>query len=532
MNEHELSGLDAELRAIRLDEGPRLVPLRLDQLEDRTRRWHAANPTISSRSEAVYRPPSPPRESRIYPLPLKTDGVSPLAGLFQMPELVPLILDSFDKPRDLAKICRVSREWCHIGRRRLYEHVWIRPWEDGCRRKIKLLFENLQQEPELCEMVKRLDVRFFPLATRGEERTQLDDQVQAAVGGMQRLESLVWTRDRSLNPAFFENITGLRHLRSLEISGHSYRYYDPSLIGVMPALTDLRIMMPDMNLKSKVAHITRDLSARPNGGLRGLGIICQNSSLIDDAVLKMIAPDLSYLRRLTLWGCSRVTRDGVHEILREAASEVEELSLDAVPHSGLLDLSVAPDLPRLHTLSLLITVPHHDPAYPILVPKDLPRLSLYPSLTSLHLTLSGAHLLLPLPSYQHLQAQLPQSLKKLSLINMVIASETLAAIITSNTALEELYISVNHRSTVLDCETLVGQGQNLRILHVNGPEEWGPNADDLRVLAERLRGLEEVGSGNRVYEVHRYLDEDGMSRTELSKWGKTYIPGYFTVWRA
>jgi hypothetical protein len=37
------------------------------------------------------------------------------------------------------------------------------------------------------------DVRFFPLATRGRERYELDDQVEKALTSMLNLESLVWT---------------------------------------------------------------------------------------------------------------------------------------------------------------------------------------------------------------------------------------------------------------------------------------------------------------------------------------------------
>lgn len=159
MDEHDLNTLDEELRAIRLDDGPKLQPLRLDQMFLRARQWREAHPESASISTPIYRPPSPRRYPRIYPLPLPLlppaetvdqgghelaretneekgvdDGgisplASPLASLFRYPELVPLVLDHFDRPSDLAKICRVSREWNAIGRQKLYEHIWIRPCE-------------------------------------------------------------------------------------------------------------------------------------------------------------------------------------------------------------------------------------------------------------------------------------------------------------------------------------------------------------------------------------------------------------------
>ncbi|WRT70742.1 uncharacterized protein IL334_007741 [Kwoniella shivajii] len=561
MDETMLHGLDAELRAIRLDDGPRLQPLRLDKMFLRARQWHAANPK-SYASEPIYRPPSPPKLPPIYPLPQplpihlvsssssipqngdkrkeRENGVSPLSQLFEYPELIPLVLDNFDQPRDLANICRVNKEWYSIIRKKLYNHIWIRPWEDGCHFKLVLLFDTLHKHPELCKLVRKLDVRFFPLAARGEERSELVDHVQTAIGEMANLESLVWTRDRSLNPSLLERIADLSHIRSLELSGHSYRYYDPALIGTMPALDDLRIMMPDPNLKSKLVDVIKSLSERKIGGLKGLGIICQSSSLIDDAILKTIAPNLSKLKRLTLWGCTRITKDGVFEILHESSNHIEELSLDAVSHSGLIDLSHAPSLPSLQVFSMTMTLPHRDiTRNSIVTSEDLPILPLSPSLTSLHLTLSGSHLFLPLTSYQNFQSQIPHDrIQKLSLINLVIASDTLTFILESNPNLEELYISVNGRSTVLDCQGLFEYGRNkLKILHINAPDKWGPNSDDLQILASKLENLEQIGSGNRVYEIHRRLEldqeEDELKvKTELCRWSKTWIPGYFQVWRA
>lgn len=118
------------------------------------------------------------------------------------------------------------------------------------------------------------------------------------------------------------------------------------------------------------------------------------------------------------------------------------------------------------------------------------------------------------------------------MINLVISTETLFTIL-ANQHLEELYISVNGRNTILDCPALNKTTSNLKILHVNAPEKWGLNADHLRDLAQTIRSLEQVGAGNRVYEVHRRLkDESDEVEVELSKWSKTTTPGYFQVWRA
>jgi hypothetical protein len=61
----------------------------------------------------------------------------------------------------------------------------------------------------------------------------------------------------------------------LEISGHSYRYYDPKSIGGSPNLEELRVMMPDTNFKNCLLGIVKELDERDQGGLQGLGIICR-----------------------------------------------------------------------------------------------------------------------------------------------------------------------------------------------------------------------------------------------------------------
>lgn len=121
------------------------------------------------------------------------------------------------------------------------------------------------------------DVRFFPLSTRDTERYELDEQIQHSMEGMSNLQHLVWTRDKSLNPTLVERIASLQHLRSLELSGHSYRYYNPKLLGHLPALDDLRVMMPDSNFKTALVDIIQELDRRPVGGLRGLALVCRVS---------------------------------------------------------------------------------------------------------------------------------------------------------------------------------------------------------------------------------------------------------------
>jgi hypothetical protein len=120
--------IDEELRHIQLDNGPRLQPLGLDRMISRVHQWAESHPSTSSTSSTI-RAPSPIRRRAVYPLPRPQEGVSPLGGIFDYPELLPLVLMHFEHPRELAVLARVCRSWCKLARRKLYDHIWVRPCE-------------------------------------------------------------------------------------------------------------------------------------------------------------------------------------------------------------------------------------------------------------------------------------------------------------------------------------------------------------------------------------------------------------------
>lgn len=162
---------------------------------------------------------------------------------------------------------------------------------------------------------------------------------------------------------------------------------------------------------------------------------------------------------------------------------------------------------------------------------DLPTLPNLPRLQSLHLTLSGEKRHLPSGGIPKLLSEVDlASIHRLSILGLVISQPQLSALVRAGPELQELYISVNDKNTVLQCPDL--QGCGLRILHVNAPELMGPTIDDLTKLAEMMPDLEQVSSGNRVfYEVFRSLDESGSVVVELARWSRTTTPAYFQIWR-
>jgi hypothetical protein len=179
---------------------------------------------------------------------------------------------------------------------------------------------------------------------------------------------------------------------------------------------------------------------------------------------------------------------------------------------------------NLHTFSLSIAAPHRTPLY--LTVSDLPRLPPLRQLSALHITLSGARASLPDGGIDHLLAQTDFAhLKRLSLLNIVVSASQLRLLLSAAFNLEELYISTNGKQTLIDCTALTGR--LLRIFHVTAPEKWAPTSQELAELAGRLPEVEQIGTGNRVYEVLR--KEGGMA--ELVRWSRTAVPGYFQVWR-
>ena len=162
-----------------------------------------------------------------------------------------------------------------------------------------------------------------------------------------------------------------------------------------------------------------------------------------------------------------------------------------------------------------------------------------PSLTSLHISMSGQRRFIPYGGLQHLLTQIDVSrLRKLSILGIVIGTPTLSTILTCATRLQELYLSVNTSATVLECPELASERTRatracacLRVLHVNAPERWAPGIRDLESLAKSVPTLEQLGSGNRVYEVVRRYGTNGEREVRLRRWARTGVPGYFQIWR-
>jgi hypothetical protein len=143
------NGIDDSLRSIRLDASDaRNGLLSLDKMFSQAHAWSVT----SQAGPSTARPASPPRYMPVYPLPKPLEGktISPLAALFDFPELIPHVLCEFEHPREMAVLCRVNKAFDHLVRRRLYDHVWVRPWEENCHVKVSWYLKGLMSSWSCC----------------------------------------------------------------------------------------------------------------------------------------------------------------------------------------------------------------------------------------------------------------------------------------------------------------------------------------------------------------------------------------------
>ena len=202
---------------------------------------------------------------------------------------------------------------------------------------------------------------------------------------------------------------------------------------------------------------------------------------------------------------------------------LSSVPLSLLTSQGIEDMSSSPDMPCLRTFSLSFPSPKD------LNLSDMPILPSAQSLRSLHLTLSGERKHIPYGGLDALTSRVYFGhLRRLSILGMVIGPQTLSRILQIAPQLDELYISINGKKTLQDCPDLTAS--SLKVFHVTAPERWGPNVEDMEILARSMRSLEQIGSGTRVYEVSRRYEGDEVV-VELNRWSRTTAPGYFQIWR-
>lgn len=263
-----------------------------------------------------------------------------LLGALPLDLLEPILSYLQHRVRDLAACALVCRLFHEIATPLLYERLFLRD-----QTRLKLVFACLGSRPQLCRLVKVVELRVFPFGLDAERLERLEIDIETTFRYAVNLEELVWTRTGSLNDRLLPTLLGSSpKLHRLELAGDARLWTTQALVRHIPlSIEGLSFMLPEKSTlrglvdvaaklvqgtscgsSSTLASDMAGLSVRDNDhgrptGLRSLSILCQHSPHLTDALLMAIAPHLRYLRRLSLAGCRAVTGRGIQAVLRSAA---------------------------------------------------------------------------------------------------------------------------------------------------------------------------------------------------------------------
>ncbi|SNX82859.1 uncharacterized protein MEPE_01565 [Melanopsichium pennsylvanicum] len=264
-------------------------------------------------------------------------------GALPLDLLVPILSHLRHRVRDLATCALVCHLFNQIATPLLYERLFLRD-----QTRLKLVFACLGSSPDLCRLVKVIQLRVFPFGLDAERLERLEIDIETTFINAINLEELVWTRAGSLNDRLLPTLlSSSANLRRLELAGDARLWSTATLLKHIPcSIRTLNVILPERVILRGLVDIAQklvqgspsadrsaSLSSRMDtlqiesgnkmdelAGLRSLSILCQHSPHLTDAILLALAPHLRHLRRLSLAGCRAVTGKGIEAILRSASS--------------------------------------------------------------------------------------------------------------------------------------------------------------------------------------------------------------------
>lgn len=263
-----------------------------------------------------------------------------LLGALPLDLLVPILSHLRHRVRDLAACALVCRLFNQIATPLLYERLFLRD-----QTRLKLVFACLGSNPDLCRLVKVVELRVFPFGLDAERLERLEIDIESTFTNAINLEELVWTRAGSLNDRLLPTLlSSSPRLRRLELAGDARLWTTSMLVKHIPlSVESLSLILPEkatlrglVDIAEKLIKGSTDSSTTAIAdrlksiqidedspiqatGLRSLSILCQHSTHLTDALLMAMAPHLKHLRRLSLAGCRAVTGKGIEAILRSAS---------------------------------------------------------------------------------------------------------------------------------------------------------------------------------------------------------------------
>ncbi|KAF9224884.1 hypothetical protein BS17DRAFT_827276 [Gyrodon lividus] len=437
-----------------------------------------------------------------------------MAQFLELPlELLPVVFDFVVKPQHISALCLVNKSFNEFATPSLYRRVFIFAWYKEAKTKVALLFRTLSGCPQLARHVRKLEIRDFPkaLSTTGHF-----DLLQICVKGIRNcvnLRSCTWTRDGSLHSVVLESLRDCQQLRELEINGNSSQY-NPILLTQLSRLSKISLIMPS----AQVLDIFPSWISITGATLRSLTIICKESTLVTDAFLEHLAPNLQELEYLYIIGCPKVTHHGIGAVASTNQNGLVGISLEGL--SQAFDMSTFKAL-CLRTKALrrlrAITLAVHAQMPLVNWTRDVDELlsSAPLELFSVYATATSVRTPIPDDFWQSIVAKHGPRLRRFSVHRMQISPTALQAICSQCTLLEQLFVVVGKRELDVAAR-LFALAKNLRTLHINFPLATSEPAvslstlmqDALSIVSVCSPTLTHIGCNTRVWQVERTVHDD------------------------
>ncbi|GAA6032615.1 hypothetical protein NBRC10512_004447 [Rhodotorula toruloides] len=437
-------------------------------------------------------------------------------------ELLPLILKPLLARRDLYAVCLVCRSWREVGQRLLFAHVRLFGRDLAI---APLLFQTLADNAQLAQLVRKLEVRVYPLSLILKERLETEWLVIRMIRNCKNCEELVWTRKGALTDRVFQAINSLRRLRSFECNAHtnlSPGSWDADHFLRLPPLRSLSLILPDRNIADILpSFFKRQKEVAPQADWAGttstdillleeFSVLCRESNAINDTVVRAIAPSLanSRLTSLAFAGCAKLTGAPLLDLL-PTLPHLRHLAIEACNLHPSFFTSAAPSLAQLRSIKLTHPGPRH-----LTLPSFFPALETLlqstANLTAFTLYYSGASStgqrewpVLPLDFVKSLAASVGAKLRKFEVSGVLIAVEAIEALAHSAKELRNLVL---HLGADFDLPRLTASFaplSSLRTLHLLS-QRASVSADDVLTVAEQCHPtLRQIGYRNRVWIIKR-----------------------------
>ncbi|GAA5835182.1 hypothetical protein JCM3766R1_006894 [Sporobolomyces carnicolor] len=465
------------------------------------------------------------------------------------PELLPDILSPLVRRQDLYNVCLVCRDWCAAGQRLLYRHIRLFGKDLAIAAN---LFETLASTRHLAQLVKRLEVRVYPLSNVVKERRAMEELAIAMLKNCENIEELVYTRKGALTDDVFEAIVTLPRLHTFELNAHtnlSPGSWSASHVVNLPPLRSLSLILPDRNVANALPEFfarQRELANRDAPGetheggvvaLEELSVLCRESTVFNDRVVSSITPFLANarIRSLGFAGCAKLSGKPLLALLPRLPC-LRNLALEACNIDPDFFSLIAPSLTSLSSLKLTHPGPRH-PTRPRFFPALETLLQHTRHLTAFTLYYSGVSTggrrewpSVPQEFVQSLTDSVGPRLRKFELSGVLVEVDAVQVLTNGSKGLKDLVLHLGENFSLAHLTACFAPLSQMRTLHVLSQRADVTPDDVLDLAKECSPTLRQVGFRNRVWLLRRSVVNDRI-KVSLGSYDLPFWPEALLVVR-